>query len=272
MRIGCIGTGSMGGMLVEAFSTRLPGPPDIVACNRSREKIAALVRRFPNVVAVATAAEVAQRAEVLFVCVKPPDVEAVVEQIRPFLSPDHVLLSTASTPSMESLESRVPAKVGKLIPSITQLAGAGVILTHYGPRMDEGDRDRADRLLSAIGVPVPVSEEQIRVHADLTSCGPAFFAALIESFARSAARTGRIDALRAEELLRLTWIGTARLFEAGLTAEQILRRVAVPGGVTEAGLRVLRDRADRLFEDLLAATEERHAGRAAYRRPPGHSG
>lgn len=260
MRIGCIGTGSIGSMLVEALSSKLPESPDFVACNRSREKISALIRRVPRVVAVATAAEVAQRAEVLFICVKQNDLDPVIEQIRPFLSPDHILLITISTFSVEAVENRIPAKVGKLIPSITQLAGGGVILTHYGPRMTPEDRAAIDRLLSAIGTPVPIADGQIRIYADLTSCGPAFLAALLQAFVRAAAQTGRIRASSAEELLRLTWIGVARLFEQGWTAEEIRRRVAVPGGVTESGLAILDKRAEALFQEVFAATAHRHLG------------
>ncbi|MDI3257846.1 MAG: pyrroline-5-carboxylate reductase dimerization domain-containing protein [Kyrpidia sp.] len=261
MRIGCIGTGTIGSMLIEALSSKLPESPDFVACNRSRDKIAALVRRVPGVVAVATAAEVAQRAQTLFICVKSTDLEPVIEQIRPFLSPDHILLITASTFSVEHLEHRLPARVGKLIPSVAQLAGGGVILTQYGPRMGADARTTVDRLLSAIGTPIPVTDDQIRLFADLTSCGPAFIAGLLQAFARAAEHTGPIASAKAEHLLRLTWIATGRLFEQGFTPADLRRRVSVPGGVTEAGLAVLDPGAETLFRNVLTATKKHHLSR-----------
>ncbi|ADG06824.1 pyrroline-5-carboxylate reductase dimerization domain-containing protein [Kyrpidia tusciae] len=258
MRIGCIGTGTIGSMLIEALSSKLPEPPDFVVCNRSRDKIAALARRVPSLVMVATAAEVAQRSQTLFICVKSPDLDPVIDQIRPFLSPDHVLLITASGFEVERLEHRVPARVGKIIPSITQFAGGGAILTRYGPRMDRESCRSVDGLLSFIGTPLPVTDDQIRVYADLTSCGPAFFAALLQAFARAASATGRIGAGEAEHLLQLTWSATARLFENGFTPEDVRRKVSVPGGVTEAGLAVLDPGAETLFRDLFAATQAHH--------------
>jgi pyrroline-5-carboxylate reductase len=81
------------------------------------------------------------------------------------------------------------------------------------------------------------------------SCGPAFVALVIDAMATAGARHG-IESLQAVRLVTETMAGTAAYLDAnGLDPQELMGRVATPGGVTEKGLRVLEDRGVRASLD-----------------------
>jgi competence protein ComER len=256
MRIGFIGTGSMGGMLAKAF-VRL-GMPDfeVAGYNRTSSKLERIVEEFPNVRQADSAFSLAKMSDLIFICVKQGDVQAVLDEIKPHLTPDQFFVSINSAWSISELESQIPCKTVKIIPSITQEALSGVMLTMYGSRMNLQDRQHFESVCSHIAFPVVINESDVRVCSDLTSCGPAFISQVLLSFSDAAVRQGGIPQELADRLVKYTIYGVGKLFvEEQYTFEQVLSRVTVPGGVTEEGLKVLSPGLDGLFDRVLLATK-----------------
>jgi competence protein ComER len=255
LRMGFIGTGSMGSMLIESFLRSQRADVSIIACNRSPEKIRALTARYPTVLAKSTPIEVARSCDMLFLCVKPGDALTVLQQIRPALQSKQYFLSISSAFSVEELESLVPCRVVKMIPSITQVVRSGVILTMYGNRLSEEERQEINTWLSLIGKPYCIEEKDTRVCADLTSCGPAFVSYLLREFARAAVRQGNLPEETAMGLVAEMAHGLGKLLvEGGFTFNDVIQRVSVRGGITEAGIHALEPLVYGVFDQLLLAT------------------
>jgi pyrroline-5-carboxylate reductase len=73
----------------------------------------------------------------------------------------------------------------------------------------------------------------------LMSCGPAFFAAIVEAMAEAGAAHG-LESSEASRMVVATMDGTAAyLSEHDLDVAGLRERVATPGGVTERGLEAL---------------------------------
>ncbi|MCL6593987.1 MAG: NAD(P)-binding domain-containing protein, partial [Alicyclobacillus sp.] len=227
----------------------------VYVCNRTPAKAQALATGRPNVRVMRDARTLAGECECLFLCTKAADAKEVLAELAPVLTPGHVLLTTASALSLSFLEDAVPSKWVKVIPSLTQSVHSGVILVSYGRRCLNSDRLWIEELLRDLAEPFAVSEEQIRVASDLTSCGPAFLAFLLQQWAAAAARTGQLSTSDAETLLVQMLVGLAALLQNGQTLQDIIQRVAVPGGVTEAGLVSMGSTAAELFDQLHQATQ-----------------
>jgi len=56
-----------------------------------------------------------------------------------------------------------------------------------------------------------------------------------------------------------TLYGTALLINQGMTAEEIKKRVATPGGITEEGKKLLRAKLPPVFDHLYDCTLTKHA-------------
>jgi pyrroline-5-carboxylate reductase len=157
---------------------------------------------------------------------------------------------------MQHLQDLCPARVARAIPSITCENQLGVTLIALGDNATPTDRSLLLSIFGAIGESIVVSEDHFEVMADLTSCGPAYISALLREFALAASWKGIRKDL-AEELIKKTIIGTARLLEdEGF--EELISCVATIGGITEEGVRVIHAEAPTMFCQLFQATRAKH--------------
>jgi len=189
MNTGFVGIGSMGGMLVRALlRSRALTVENAWAANRSEGKLTALAAEFPGIHA-ASGRKLAANCGLMFLCLKAGDTVSALAQMDPELHPGQLLVTTASQIPLQALEDRVPCRVAKLIPSITQEIGAGVTLLMYGPRATADDHKLLEDLMGRISHPIVIAESQSRPAIGLTSGGPAFVAYLLKSMAEEAARS-----------------------------------------------------------------------------------
>ncbi|MGZ4134924.1 MAG: late competence protein ComER [Tumebacillaceae bacterium] len=260
MRIGFIGTGSMGSMLIRSFIQSTPSSSDlqVVACNRSPEKLALIASRYPQLETAETPEETVSRSDVVFLCVKPGDAPGVIKKVRPFLREHHYFISINSAVMLEEMESTLPCRITKVIPSITQVALAGSMLVMHGNRLSIEERHFIESLLEKISKPTVIEESDVRVCADLSSCGPAFLAVLLQEFAMAAVRQGGIPRDLADTLVKDMAMGVGKLLtEEGFEFADIIHRVSVPGGITAEGVKVLQPSMSGIFDQLLVTTRSK---------------
>ncbi|GAB7015410.1 pyrroline-5-carboxylate reductase family protein [Methanogenium cariaci] len=259
-QIGIIGTGSMGCMLIRSFIRGGAAVPHhISASNRTPEARDAIARETGIGIAD-TNRTLARDADIIILCVRQPDVVPVMEEIKDLLTDDKLLISIASDVALSELEALTPARVVRVIPSVTSEHLKGVSLMVFSGRTTPADRELALSLFGAIATPVVIAEQNIEAYTTLTSCAPAFFAAMVHEFAQSATRMTGIPAAEAERLACETFIGTAALLETpGTTSPDIIRRVATPGGITEEGVNVLAHDFPAVCDEIFRATARKHA-------------
>ena len=259
MNTGFVGIGSMGGMLVRALlRSQTLAVENVWAANRSEGKLKALAAEFPGI-HVASNRKFAANCDLIFLCLKAGDTASVLAQMDPDLSPEQLLVTTASQFSLQSLEDRVPCRVAKLIPSITQEIGAGVALLMYGSRATVDDHRLLEDLLGRIGHPIVIKESQSRPAIGLASGGPAFVAYLLESMAEEAVRSNPdFPPDLAASLVQETATATLRLMaEANMNPAEVIRRVALPGGMTALGIEVLSRHIPQAWQTVFRQSAER---------------
>lgn len=260
MNVGFIGTGTMGSLLIEALITSgALDPKQIFVTNRTPAKAEALAARYPGLKAVHSNRDAAACSELLFLCIKPMEFYNVVADIAPVVRPGQLVVSITSPVLLSMLEQRLSCKIAKMIPSITNSVWSGATLCIYGSRVEEEDRHKLETLLSHISQPLRVEESYTRIVSDLSSCGPAFFAFLLQQFVEAAVEETGIDRQEAVRVASEMLLGTGLLLtEGGLTPEQIQHRVAVPGGITAQALELLRNDTSGIFGRLVRTTHDKY--------------
>ena len=169
-----------------------------------------------------------------------------------------IVISISSPVSIELLERQIQSKVAKIIPSITHAVHSGASLCIYGERIQPEDRLLLEQLMSSISTPITIKETETRIASDITSCGPAFMAFIVQQWINSATHLTGIDRSVAISLASEMLLGTARLLtEGGFTLEELQQRVAVPGGITADGIVVLRAGLQGVFSDLIETTHHK---------------
>ncbi len=203
----------------------LPGKADALAAELGGE-------------AVSSNAELAQRADVVFLCHKPDQLGAVAAQIEGN-ERETTIVSILAGVSLDAIRQAYPGAkaVVRLMPNVAVEIRRGVIC-----RAAESDEDaRVAELLQRVAIVVDVPERLIEVATAIQGVGPAYVSLFVEAQVDAAVRLGMPPAM-AVELATATTEGSAALLAARDFDTLALRRsVTSPGGVTARGLAALED-------------------------------
>ncbi|QKG84989.1 late competence protein ComER [Kroppenstedtia pulmonis] len=260
MAFGFIGTGSMGRNLIEAFiRSKKMRPSQILIHNRTRDKAEQLTRHFPGIRIMKNNRSLVAESNLFFLCIKPGEFRSVLDEIQDEVRREQIVVSITSPVMIRDLEEWLPAKIAKVIPSISHAVLSGNSLFIPGNRLTITDREELWDLFSGISQPVQIREEHARIASDLASCSPAFFAKLLEQWANAAVNETDIPKETAFILVNQMVQGLSRLLEEGdFTLQSLQERVAVPGGVTREGLHLLEQRVDPVFQELIRLTHTKY--------------
>lgn len=259
-KIGFIGTGSMGQILIDAFiRSGALQPENVIVYNRTRQKAEQVASRHSGVTVAPNNNELVQVSHLFFLCVKPSDYGRVLDEIHAAVRPDHLVVTITSPVSIADVSSQVSGKVAKVIPSITNAVHSGTSLVMFGPRLTPTDREQLLSLFRAISQPVEIDERHVRVASDLASCGPAFLSYIAEQLVRAAVQVTQLPEETACSLVSHMIFGTGKLLTEGhFTLASLQKRVAVPGGVTREGIDFLEKGIGTVFHELLQLTQKKH--------------
>ncbi|MBM4762361.1 late competence protein ComER [Bacillus sp. B15-48] len=259
MKIGIIGTGNMGRILTEALiDGNAVSPSSMIITNRTLMKATDLKKAYPEITVGTTAAEVVEKADAIFVCVKPHDVYPLVQELNSVLNEDKCLISITSPISVKQLESIVTCSVARVIPSITNRALAGVSLVSFGEKCSSYWQHELTCLLKHFSTPIEIDSNITRVASDIVSCGPAFFSYLSQQFISAAVKKTEINYETATKLTGEMLIGLGELLKKEYyTLPTLQEKVCVKGGITGEGIKVLENELGDVFELLFNATHEK---------------
>ena len=238
------GCGNMGGAIVEGWRAAGFDLSGLTVIRPSGAEVA-------GVRTVASAAEAGPAPSVLVLAMKPAQLDEAVETLRSRLTAKTMLVSILAGVEIESLRQRFPGvrTVVRAMPNLPVAARRGVIAM-VGESEDEAVKREAAQLFQPLGfAPWMVDEKRFSAVGAVAGAGPAYVARFITALAKAGEKQGLSPELAGTVALE-TVFGTAWMAASnGEDMESIARRVASPGGTTEAGLAVL-DR-NGVFEELV---------------------
>ncbi len=253
MKVGIIGYGSMGRMLLEKFVESGVAPDSVLVSNRTPEKLADI---GGAAVVCGSNAETASRADVLFLCVRPADLRTVLEEIREALREETLIVSLNGSVTFEQLGRIVRHRMAKAIPGVTAEINKSQTLVCYNELAETENREAMKRLFSAVGDVIELPENEMGMGSELVSCMPGFIASVFDVLCRAAEKHTDIPRDRVIRMVLKTMCATGELMLAKqMSFEDVVARVATKGGITEEGTKVIYgqfpETADRLFENTL---------------------
>src|SRR5947209_3448541 len=153
LRVAVLGTGKMGGILLQAFlKNNLLGPDQIFATVHHAERAQALSAQFSVEVTTDNLAA-AQQADVILLGVKPVQVPALIEQIRPALSPEKVVISIAASVKTRSIEDAAGCDLAviRAMPNTPAMLAAGITALCAGQFVSTEPMAIARRIFQTVG-------------------------------------------------------------------------------------------------------------------------
>jgi len=182
-----------------------------------------------------------ESADAVFLAVKPPVADAVLEDIGAVLPPHAMLLSIVAGLRTSRIEQRLGGepRVIRAMPNTPALVGSGATGYCAGRWAKPEDLVAANTWLGSVGVAMEVVEDLLDAVTALSGSGPAYVCVLVEAMLDAASRMG-LSADVARTLTLQTLLGTARMLQAsGDDPAEARKRVTSKGGTTEAALKVL---------------------------------
>ena len=185
---------------------------------------------------------VALAAPILFLAVKPQDMENATSTLAmgDGSLADKLVVSIAAGVTLDRLSSWLPdARLIRVMPNTPCLVSEMAAGFSLGATATDRDSTIVGDLLGALGVALEVKEEHLDAVTALSGSGPAFFAGLLQAFIDAGQFCG-LPIEVARELTLQTAKGTAVLLqERGWEPMQLIEMVSSPGGTTVAGRGVL---------------------------------
>jgi len=255
--IAFIGGGNMTRAIAAGLIEGKYPPMDLLISEPAIEQRAVLARDLPGVIIEESNDGVASRAGTVVLAVKPQVMREVchglantVQKTRP------LIVSVAAGIRSGDIDTWLGGglPVVRIMPNQPALLRLGASGLFANQRTSDEQKERATRILAAVGHVVPVaSDADIDAVTAISGTGPAYFYLLIDMMIKSAQEFG-LDAQAARILTIETAKGAAAIADAeDETMESLIERVRSPGGTTTAAFDSLdadhvRDIFARAFE------------------------
>jgi pyrroline-5-carboxylate reductase len=255
-KTGFVGFGNMGGTMVRALlKAEAITEGQTIIFTRTREKLKEFVRDYPQVEIAQDIHELGPKCSRVFICTGTRELKSVLTQLVKYLPADTHVITIAGTIETKCLESIFPGKITKIMPTMISEVGEGVTLVCHNSRTLAEDREFIRAAFSKVGKVKEIGEDRWDLTADLTSCAPAFYAAILRALVEAAGKHGDFSADELRELILPTCYGTAKmLMEKESDFNDLIARVATKGGIAEEGTKVLDSRLPEIFDQLLTVT------------------
>jgi pyrroline-5-carboxylate reductase len=201
--------------------------------------------------------------DAMLIGVKPQLLGEVAPAVAALAGRRTMVLSILAGVELATLAACFPQAAGfvRIMPNLAAAIGKSPVAL-FAQGLDEARRSDVAALMAPLGTPEWLAEERLfDLVTALAGSGPAFLYRFIDALAGGAAGLG-LDSAQAQRLALATVEGAALLAAASPHSPgELARRVASPGGTTQAGLDVL-DAGDALA-GLVMATLEAAAERSA---------
>ncbi|MGF3521860.1 MAG: pyrroline-5-carboxylate reductase [Candidatus Bathyarchaeia archaeon] len=196
----------------------------------------------------------AAEADILFICVKPSDVQQLLKEISEE-SKGKIVVSTAATLPLAFLKRTVPeAKFVRIMPNLAILVQASYTAYCCEKDVSAQDKEKIETLLNLMGICEEVDEKYMDAITGLSGSGPGYLSIVVEAMMYAGLKLGlpRHIALKAAAQ---TVVGTGKLLlELNEHPAKIRDMVTTPGGTTIEAIHVLEG--SKVRQALMEAVEE----------------
>jgi len=184
-KYGFIGAGNMAEALMRGLiSSGEAVPEDIIASEvvSARREI---VSKNLQVTVVPDNITVAKEAKVIILAVKPNIVATVLDELKPLLTAEHLIISIAAGVKISFIEAHLNwgVRVVRVMPNQPCLVSASASGFSLGKSAKKEDQDLVQRILDSVGVAFVMDEKLLDAVTGLSGSGPAYAYIIIEAMA-----------------------------------------------------------------------------------------
>jgi pyrroline-5-carboxylate reductase len=256
--LGFIGAGNMAEAIARGLLRQaVYQPSEIRATDPNPER----QRLFNDDLGIACSEDCQKAAagsDIVILAVKPFVMAEALQQVGPMMKAGSLVISIAAGISSKFIEDTLggipgpslPAGTGgggaggvrvvRVMPNTPMLVGKGMSAIARGRFASEHDLIAAERIFSAGGATIRITEELMDAVTGVSGSGPAYIFYMTEVLAQAGVGVGLTEQ-QAMQLARQTVIGAAELLAHSKdTAAELRRKVTTPKGTTQAAIETMQ--------------------------------
>lgn len=259
MKLGFIGTGNMAGAIMGGIIKEgIISPDEIIGSDvfeAGREK----VKTMYGIHVTADNIEVAEKADTLFLSVKPQFYASVISEIKDSVRENQLIITIAPGKTLAWLEEQFgkKLKIVRTMPNTPAMVGEGMTAVCPNDSVTKEELDYALQILGAFGKTEVVPEHLIDAVVSTSGSSPAYVFMMIEAMADAAVADGMPRAQAYKFAAQAVYGSAKMVLETGKHPGELKDMVCSPGGTTIEAVRVLEEKGFRsaLIEAMKACAE-----------------
>jgi len=225
-----IGAGMMGNAIIKSLlKGKYPGK--ITAVDIASEKLSDL--ETLGVKVSSDNRKSAADADIVFIIVKPGDVEKLLKEINREIK-GKLIISVAATVPLGFLKKNVPAecKIVRIMPNLCALVQAAYTAFCCGENVTAEEKEKVETLLTMMGVCDEVDEKYMDAITAVSGSGPGYMSIIIEALTYAGLKVG-LPRNIALKCAAQTVMGTGKLvIDLNEDPAKIKDMTTTPGGTT----------------------------------------
>ncbi len=258
--IGFIGSGKMASAIIKGLiKSGFTKPANLIATQAETEGVEEKSRDL-GIKIILDNKPLVESSDIIFIATKPNQVEDVLKEISPLITPEKLVVSIAAGVTTGFIESNLPegTRVIRVMPNTPALVGEGMSGICGGKSAKGEDLEYIQKMLSTIGRCIIVEESQIDIVTAISGSGPAFFYKVINDIARAGEKLG-LDYEKSLLLSIQTAIGSAKMaLNRTISMEELISNVATKGGCTRVGVDCMEEEnSEQMFYEVIKSTAEK---------------
>lgn len=239
--IGFIGLGNMAKAIIGGIlHDELVEPQNIIGSAATQETMDAAADQY-GIRIEKSNKEVAKKADLIVLAVKPVVLPVVIEEIREVVDESKLVLSVAAGKTTKWLSEQFehPVKIIRCMPNTPALVQEGCSAICRNSNVSDEELDEVMRVVSSFGLAEVVSERLMDTVGAVSGSSPAYVFMFLEALADAGVKGG-MPRKQAYRFAAQTVMGSAKLMlETGKHPGELKDMVCSPGGTTIEGLEAL---------------------------------
>jgi len=255
MKVGFFGAGKMAEGILSAIADKR----GVVMAEKVPSRAAELKKKY-GVTMTDDLKAVVKAADLIFLAVKPQDVDVVAAEVKMLLTAKKTIVSIVAGKTLAKLRAAFGAKVRliRVMPNLALRANAGMCAICPAAKTPAAAVSQVEKILGGAGATVVLKEKDFDAVTALSGSGPAYFAYMEEAMAEGGVALGLKPSV-ARLLAEQTMYGTAKfLRESGMELKPFIDGVCTKGGTTAAGMvKLVNPQFKKIVASTLAAAAKR---------------
>lgn len=247
MKLGFIGIGNMASAMLNGIvKNGIIPAEEIIASNRSLSKCDKIHEEL-KIHVTQDNREVAKKAEIIVLAVKPQIYETVIEEIKDCITEKQLIITMAPGKTLAWVQKKFgrEVKIVRTMPNTPAMVGEGMTAACYNGCVTEEELSEAVRILEGFGKVEIINEHLMDAVVSVSGSSPAYVFMMIEAMADGAVSAG-MPRTQAYQFAAQAVLGSAKMvLETGKHPGELKDMVCSPAGTTIEAVRTLEEKGFR---------------------------